>query len=62
MKLMWDDPIVEETRKRREEYAAEFDYDLEAMFRDLLEHERASGRRVASFPPRRPEKDAPHAA
>ena len=29
------DPIVEEIHKIREEYAAEFDYDIDAMFEDL---------------------------
>ena len=32
---MHPDPIVEEVRKAREAYAAQFDYDLEAIFRDL---------------------------
>ena len=59
---MWNDPIVEETRRLRDEYAAQFGYDLEALFRDLKEQERQSGRAVVSFPPRKPEEGAPHAA
>lgn len=32
---MWLDPIVEEVRKRGDEYAAKFGYDLKAMGEDL---------------------------
>lgn len=32
---MWNDPIVEETRRRREDYAARFGFDLDAIVRDL---------------------------
>jgi len=35
-----NDPIVEEVRKARDEYAARFNYDLAAMVRDLREKER----------------------
>ena len=51
---MWNDPIVEEVRKVREEHAARFDHDLERIFRDLKEQETKSGRKVVSFPPKRP--------
>jgi hypothetical protein len=59
---MWDDPIVEETRKRREEYAEEFGWDLDAIYRDLQEHARTLPNPPAEpRPPRRP-LDEPHAA
>jgi hypothetical protein len=48
------DPIVEEVRKAREEYARQFNFDLDAIHRDLKEKEQASGRLIVSFPPRRP--------
>lgn len=32
---MSEDPIVQEVRRIREEHAARFDYDLEAIFDDL---------------------------
>lgn len=48
------DSIVQEVREARDAYAKQFGYDLQAMHRDLKEQERASGRRVVSFPPRRP--------
>ncbi len=33
------DPIVEEVRRIRDEYAARFNYDLNAIYRDLKERE-----------------------
>jgi hypothetical protein len=33
------DPIVEEVRRIRDEYAARFKYDLNAIFRDLKERQ-----------------------
>lgn len=50
---MKDDPIVEEVRKVREAYAANLNYDLEAIFQDLKRQERESGRTFVSYPPRR---------
>jgi hypothetical protein len=49
------DDIVDEVRRAREEYARQFDFDLEAICRDLQQKQQASGRKVVSFPPRRPE-------
>lgn len=51
---MMSDPIVEEVRNIREEYARRFNFDLQAISKDLQEKERAHGRVVVSFPPRRP--------
>jgi hypothetical protein len=48
------DSIVQEVREVRDAFAKQFNYDLWAMHRELKEEERASGRRVVSFPPRRP--------
>jgi hypothetical protein len=50
---MWEDPIVAEIRKIREEHAAKFNYDLWAIYEDLKEQERKSGRQFVSYPPRR---------
>ena len=50
---MWQDPIVEEVRKAREEHAAKYDYDLKRIFADLKEQERKSGREYVTLPPRR---------
>ena len=49
---MKDDPIVAEIRRIRAEHAAKFNYDLEAIYRDLKERERSSGRTYARFPAR----------
>lgn len=50
---MWRDPIVDEVRQIREAYAREFNYDLQAIHRDLKEQERAAGRKTVSLLPRR---------
>ena len=50
---MWKDPIVEEVRKVRERHAAQFNYDLEAICRDLKEQERKGRRKLVSLPPRK---------
>jgi hypothetical protein len=52
---MWQDPIVEEVRKQREEYAAKFNFDLKAICRDLRERQIVGNRRVVSLPPHRVE-------
>ena len=48
------DEIVDEVRKAREDYARQFNFDLEAICRDLRLKQQAGGRRVVSLPPRRP--------
>ncbi len=48
------DSVVKEVREIREAYAKRFGYDLDAMHRDLKAKEQASGRKIVSFPPRRP--------
>ncbi len=56
------DDVVLEVRRIREAYAKQFGYDLQAIHRDLKEQEKASGRRIVSFPPRRPRRAPPTAA
>ena len=41
--MTWSDPIVDEIRRIREEHAASFNYDLRAIFEDLVERQRLSG-------------------
>ena len=53
------DPIVEEVRRIRDEHAAKFNYDLDAIFRDIKEQEKRSGRTYVSYPPKRIEKPNP---
>ena len=52
------DPIVEEVRKARDDYAKRFDYDLDAICRDLQEKQRKEGKKVVSFPPKRVKTEA----
>ena len=37
--MMWKDPIVEETRRMKNEYASKFNYDLQAIYHNLKELE-----------------------
>lgn len=37
--MTWRDPIVEEIRLIRDEHAAKFNYDLDAIFQDVKKHE-----------------------
>jgi hypothetical protein len=46
--MTWSDPIVDEVRRARDAYAARFDYDLRAIYRDLKEQEKRSGRKLVS--------------
>jgi predicted TIM-barrel fold metal-dependent hydrolase len=50
---MFRDPIVEEVRKAREEYAQQFNFNLRDMVADLERRQRESGRKTVSFPPKR---------
>ena len=43
---MFDDPVVAETRRIREEYAARFGYDLAAIVADLRSRQGLDGRKV----------------
>lgn len=49
---MWEDPIVAEVRKIREDYAAQFNYDLQALYRALKIREQQDPRPKVSFPPK----------
>ena len=51
---MHNDPIVEKTRKLRDEYARRFNYDLDAICRDLMERQERSDRRLVRRQPKRP--------
>ena len=52
---MTEDPIVDEVRRWREEYAARFNFDLKAIFDDLrrgTEEAGRAGHTVVSLSPR----------
>ena len=44
-----NDPIVDEVRRIRDAHAAKFNYDPDAIFRDIKEQEKRSGRKYVSF-------------
>ena len=53
------DPIVEEVRRIRQQYAARFNYDLAAIFRDLQDRQNRGEFTVVSRKPRRPRAQHP---
>ena len=53
METRQTDPIIAELRAIRKAYAARFDYDVEAMFRDIRARQEASGREYVRLPARR---------
>lgn len=57
----WRDPIVSEIRRIREEYAARYQYNIEAICRAAHEKQATSGRKVVTLPPK-PVLDGPGAA
>ena len=55
----WEDPIVAEVRAVRDAYAKKFNYDLEAMFNDLLkkqEEHKKMGAEYVTLPAKRRHK------
>lgn len=56
---MTKDPIVEEVRRIRQQYAARFHYDLAAIFRDLRDRQDRGEFTVVSRKPRRPRVQPP---
>ncbi len=57
--MPWEDPIVEEVRKVRDAYAKRFNYDLDAIYRDLKAKERRSERVVKPCPTQQKEATSP---
>lgn len=51
---MTKDPIVDEVRRIRQQYAARFNYNLAAIFRDLQERQNRGEFNVVNRKPRRP--------
>jgi hypothetical protein len=51
---MWQDPIVAETRALREEYASQFGHDADAIFQDILHRQDVPGKKLVTFPARKP--------
>lgn len=53
---MWKDEIIEEVRKVRDEYAARFDYELDAIYKDIKKQENQSERQIVSLPSKKVEQ------
>ena len=49
---MKEDPIVDEVRRIRQEYAAKFDCNVRAMAQDLQKRHQQYTDRLVSFPPK----------
>ena len=47
------DPVIAEVRAIRDEYAARFNYDVGAIFRDIRDRQETSNRSYVNYPPRR---------
>lgn len=54
-----NDPIVDDVLRIRDELAARFNYDLDAIYRDIKQGEKdweeKTGRKFVAYPPRRVE-------
>ncbi len=48
---MWEDPIIKEIRELRMKHSASFNHDLRAIYDDLKEQEKRSGKTFVSYPP-----------
>ena len=51
---MWEDPIVSDVRRVREQLAAEFNFDVHAIFAEMQKRQRKLGKRLVS--PRKSKK------
>lgn len=47
------DEIIQEVRENREAYAKQFNFDIQAIYRDAKERELKESRKVVSLAPRR---------
>jgi hypothetical protein len=54
---MWNDPIVEETRKIRDELAAKFNYEVQELGQYYQSQQNAEGRRIVRRPAKKKEQE-----
>ena len=61
--MKWEDPIVAEVRRVREELSARFDFDLPAIFADIRSRQASAGDRLLRLKSHRKAEpsDAPEA-
>jgi hypothetical protein len=50
---MYTDPILDEIRKFRDDYAARFNYDVKALLEDVRSRQNESGRKTVLRAPKR---------
>ena len=50
---MYEDEIIKEIRKNRDEYAKSFDYNLNAIFQDLKRKQTAHSHKIVKLPIKR---------
>ena len=53
MQTTQTDPIIAEVRAVRDDHAARFGYDVEALFKDIRSRQEASDREYVRYPARR---------
>lgn len=46
---MFNDPIIDEIHKYREEHAAKFNYDIKKIVEHYKERQKKSGRKIVNF-------------
>jgi len=56
---MWNDPIIEETRKVRDEQAAKFDYDVQKLGQYYLSRQQEEDREMFGDQQRKKKKRLP---
>lgn len=56
--MMWRDPIVNETRLLREQYAARFNHDPNLIFQDILKRQAQPEKKLVKYPARKPRTEA----
>ncbi len=49
---MWEDEILEELHRIREEHAKSFNYDFQAIFADWQKRQAESGKKLVSLQPK----------
>lgn len=52
--MMWEDEVLEELYKIREEHAKAFDYDFHAIFADWQQRQVKSGKKLVSLEATKP--------
>lgn len=54
---MWNDPIIDEIHKFRDQHASKFDYDMRRIFEDLKKQEKELGLTTVALPPKHVEHE-----